>query len=484
MSDNDPVWRFDDDGLLAGPYTRSELDDFVNTGYIQPHTEIVHDDGRQLTAQKLGLFEDISTNLETHNSEDSATPPINQQTDDSQPMTVENPEPAFDDQLRLREIAETDQSMKHLVVDVLALIAGLGAFKNVLASDDLGLVGTIIEGLLGVTLLACFGWFSFLTVRLARLLKESPWPYFVQSLIPLFNLLTAERLRRQAKAVLDRRGFRANLDIATAINPGVPGDDWLNLAQVLLIVGSVLAWLRDYSPYLAHATFLMGLIHLAGGVYLFGRGVASGFARRPLYQYVPLCLEGALVIVLGSLCVSSAYVVGPKEAYNKFISTAAPHLEEHDAIVEEFADELSKHSQRLRSKADRLLNESDDDGADADDSETEVEDQYEAKKMFVRLTALEKRMKAVGRSLEQVPAQMDDIKEMRSVLVQMAQERAQGFKMARSLFQEPDRSCLAEKVQQHYQQADRHFERFVTLRNRFFSDHELVLTADDNETAP
>lgn len=50
------VWRFDDQGLLAGPYSYHELMDYVELDYIQPDTEIIHEDGRKIQAFEIGLF--------------------------------------------------------------------------------------------------------------------------------------------------------------------------------------------------------------------------------------------------------------------------------------------------------------------------------------------------------------------------------------------------------------------------------------------
>lgn len=49
-------WRFDDQGLLAGPYSYDELMDYVELNYIQPETEIIHEDGRKFQAFEIGLF--------------------------------------------------------------------------------------------------------------------------------------------------------------------------------------------------------------------------------------------------------------------------------------------------------------------------------------------------------------------------------------------------------------------------------------------
>lgn len=51
-----PEWRFDDQGLIAGPYSYHELKEFVELDYILPETEIVHDDGRKCLAFEIGLF--------------------------------------------------------------------------------------------------------------------------------------------------------------------------------------------------------------------------------------------------------------------------------------------------------------------------------------------------------------------------------------------------------------------------------------------
>lgn len=52
-------WRFDDQGLLAGPYTFNELEEYVELGYIQPETEIVHESGEKYEAYGIGLFPDF-----------------------------------------------------------------------------------------------------------------------------------------------------------------------------------------------------------------------------------------------------------------------------------------------------------------------------------------------------------------------------------------------------------------------------------------
>jgi len=49
-------WRFDDQGLLAGPYSYNELMDYVELDYIQPQTEIIHETGRKYQAFEIGLF--------------------------------------------------------------------------------------------------------------------------------------------------------------------------------------------------------------------------------------------------------------------------------------------------------------------------------------------------------------------------------------------------------------------------------------------
>ena len=49
-------WRFDDQGLLAGPYSYNELMEYVELDYIQPETEIIHEDGRKYQAFEVGLF--------------------------------------------------------------------------------------------------------------------------------------------------------------------------------------------------------------------------------------------------------------------------------------------------------------------------------------------------------------------------------------------------------------------------------------------
>lgn len=49
-------WRFDDQGLLAGPYSYDELRDYVELEYIKPETEIIHEDGQKFQAYEIGLF--------------------------------------------------------------------------------------------------------------------------------------------------------------------------------------------------------------------------------------------------------------------------------------------------------------------------------------------------------------------------------------------------------------------------------------------
>ncbi|WP_339677167.1 hypothetical protein [uncultured Gimesia sp.] len=49
-------WRFDDKGLLAGPYSYDELKEYVELDYIQPETEVIHEDGRKYQAFEIGLF--------------------------------------------------------------------------------------------------------------------------------------------------------------------------------------------------------------------------------------------------------------------------------------------------------------------------------------------------------------------------------------------------------------------------------------------
>lgn len=49
-------WRFDDQGLLAGPYSYNELQEYVELGYIQTDTEIIHEDAQKYQAYEIGLF--------------------------------------------------------------------------------------------------------------------------------------------------------------------------------------------------------------------------------------------------------------------------------------------------------------------------------------------------------------------------------------------------------------------------------------------
>ena len=49
-------WRFEDGGLLAGPYSYNELQEYVDLGYIQPETKVIHEDGRKFQAFEVGLF--------------------------------------------------------------------------------------------------------------------------------------------------------------------------------------------------------------------------------------------------------------------------------------------------------------------------------------------------------------------------------------------------------------------------------------------
>lgn len=55
----DVVWRFDDQGIMAGPYSYSELEEYVESGYIKETTEIAREDGKRFKAWELGLFGDI-----------------------------------------------------------------------------------------------------------------------------------------------------------------------------------------------------------------------------------------------------------------------------------------------------------------------------------------------------------------------------------------------------------------------------------------
>ena len=49
-------WRFDDQGLLAGPYSYNELQEYVGLDYIQLETEVIREDGRKYQAFEIGLF--------------------------------------------------------------------------------------------------------------------------------------------------------------------------------------------------------------------------------------------------------------------------------------------------------------------------------------------------------------------------------------------------------------------------------------------
>ena len=69
-------WRFDDQGLLAGPYSYHELKEHVELGYIKPRTEIIHEDGRKYQAFEFGLFPDFVPEKPTPADEHSNVPPL------------------------------------------------------------------------------------------------------------------------------------------------------------------------------------------------------------------------------------------------------------------------------------------------------------------------------------------------------------------------------------------------------------------------
>ncbi|WP_417381094.1 hypothetical protein [Gimesia sp.] len=69
-------WRFDDQGLLAGPYSYNELVEYVGLDYIKPETEIVHEDGRKYQAFEIGLFPDFVPVKPEPTDEYSNVPPL------------------------------------------------------------------------------------------------------------------------------------------------------------------------------------------------------------------------------------------------------------------------------------------------------------------------------------------------------------------------------------------------------------------------
>jgi len=69
-------WRFDDQGLLAGPYSYHELKEHVDLGYIKPRTEIIHEDGRKFEAFEMGLFPDFVPEKPAPADEHSKVPPL------------------------------------------------------------------------------------------------------------------------------------------------------------------------------------------------------------------------------------------------------------------------------------------------------------------------------------------------------------------------------------------------------------------------
>ncbi|MEQ8636390.1 hypothetical protein [Gimesia maris] len=69
-------WRFDDQGLLAGPYSYNELVEYVGLDYIQPGTEIVHEDGRKYLAFEIGLFPGFVPEIPEPAHEHSIVPPL------------------------------------------------------------------------------------------------------------------------------------------------------------------------------------------------------------------------------------------------------------------------------------------------------------------------------------------------------------------------------------------------------------------------
>ena len=69
-------WRFDDQGLLAGPYSYNVLQEYVELGYIQPETEIIYEDGRKYRAFEIGLFPDFVPVKPEPADEHSNVPPL------------------------------------------------------------------------------------------------------------------------------------------------------------------------------------------------------------------------------------------------------------------------------------------------------------------------------------------------------------------------------------------------------------------------
>ena len=69
-------WRFDDQGLLAGPYSYHELMEYVELNYIQPETEIIHEDGRKYQAFEIGLFPGFVPVIPEPADEHNKVPPL------------------------------------------------------------------------------------------------------------------------------------------------------------------------------------------------------------------------------------------------------------------------------------------------------------------------------------------------------------------------------------------------------------------------
>jgi hypothetical protein len=69
-------WRFDDQGLLAGPYSYNELREYVELNYIQPETEIIHEDGRKYQAFEIGLFPGFVPVIPEPADEHNKVPPL------------------------------------------------------------------------------------------------------------------------------------------------------------------------------------------------------------------------------------------------------------------------------------------------------------------------------------------------------------------------------------------------------------------------
>ncbi|QDT22380.1 hypothetical protein HG66A1_41880 [Gimesia chilikensis] len=69
-------WRFDDQGLLAGPYSYNELIEYVELDYIQPDTEIIHEDGRKYQAFEIGLFPGFVPVIPEPADEHKKVPPL------------------------------------------------------------------------------------------------------------------------------------------------------------------------------------------------------------------------------------------------------------------------------------------------------------------------------------------------------------------------------------------------------------------------